>query len=386
MLQLNFHLAEPSHQTRPVSFLLILGIGLCACGAKTGLEVPDGSPDALMDRAMDAPIEPICVPGSFAIEPSGADVVFVIDRSGSMQFNFAGADGVPRSEWRWTFMRSAMARAFERLDSRVRVGAEFYPDSVPEPGSAAEACFNRPASALLEVPLGPNGRASILNVFDTQTPIGGTPTATAIGVAAANLREQRGERRFIVLATDGAPNCSTTPDEPQAICTCTGIDQFACRTEDMGVFACLDGIDTVSTIASTFASGIPIYVIGIDDPSRPEFINVLNNMADAGGRARTGGISRYYSVRSSVQLDEAVDAIAQSISVCSFISPSVPPSDEFVRIELNGNVVPADPINGWQWTNRAAGELEFRGDVCEALQNADVPVVTLIVDECGGDQ
>jgi hypothetical protein len=128
--------------------------------------------------------------------------------------------------------------------------------------------------------------------------------------------------------------------------------------------------------------GIPIFVIGIADSSRPALSAYLDRMAIAGGRPRMepGGRS-FYSVRSPEELDGAFRQITGSISRCAFISPSVPVDEMTFSVEVNGRVVPRDPMSGWTWVNRARGELELHGAVCDEA-NGPGGVVVAIVDSC----
>jgi hypothetical protein len=351
---------------------------LAACGAKTGLTIPDVPMDAppMIDVPDSPDAPPICVPGEFPIEPAAADVVFALDRSGSMRLTLDGREDAPPTEWRWQVLRDSLAGAFSTLDDRVRVGAKFFPDETMPMVPPEVACRS---SAGIDVPISETGETRVLSIFDSTEPIGGTPTAVAIAESSAALRRATSQRRFIVLATDGGPNCNSDPSLDPLTCVCTsGPDD--CRVDPvLGVFACLDDSRTVDTIAMTARAGIPVFVIGIDDPGRPDLADVLDAMAVAGGRPRmVPGERSFYSIRSAAELRDALDTITGTISRCSFVSPSVPADESTFFIEIDGVRIPR---GGWEWTDRANGEFELGTDACALAQRPGSRVVA-IVDAC----
>jgi hypothetical protein len=352
---------------------------IAGCGAKTGLEIPEYHRDAspARDTGVDAPIFPdaaICMPGRFPLRPDVAEVMLVIDRSASMRLTIAGEEDFPPSEWRWAILRDALAASLGSLDSRVLVGAKFYPDPIFMPAPDAEtACRSSPG---IDVFPGMDTAPTILSIFDSPEPLGGTPTAVALESAAAGFSTMA-ERRFLVLATDGAPNCNG--ELPPATCTCTSPGD-ACLAERPGAFACLDEDRTISVITGLRTrDDIPTYVIGIEGP---DFVDVLDHMAIAGGRPRTiPGERSFYSVRSPDQLRMALEEITGSISACGFLTPALPPTDATFSIEIDGAPVVEDAINGWTWANRATGELELHGSACESVRLPGHRIEA-IIDEC----
>jgi hypothetical protein len=369
--------------TRCVFWMLALGLALPACdvGARTGLTIPeyrrDGGLDAPRDGGRDAPDSPlICLPGMFPLVPTSADVVFTIDRSGSMRLTIDGIMEAPPEFWRWAILRDALADAFADLDPRVNVGAEFYPQpldpmTMPEP---EVSCATTPG---IDVPVSPTGRARILEIFRTTTAFGGTPTAEALAEASNALRSSTTPRRFIVLATDGGPNCNSSIGFPCTVCTGVPTD---CETFE-GRFSCLDERRTVDTITGAASTGIPVFVIGIEDPTRPDLADVMDRMAIAGGRPRMGSRRSFYSVRTAAELREALAIITSSISECGVVSPSVPADDSTFSLTIDGEVIPRGEMDGWSWTNRSVGELELFGTWCERAREPGAEIVA-IVDDC----
>ncbi len=352
-----------------------------ACGAKTGLRIPDVGFDAAEDAALDASRDVAadvrdvpCVPGRSVLRPASADVVFAIDRSGSMVFSLTQDAETTRDMWRWTLLGSALESAILSLDPRVLVAADFYPDI--DNGRPEERCSA--LTTAIDIPFSSTSRNQILATF-AGTPIGGTPTADSLLSARNYLLGRARGRRYIVLATDGAPNCNTNLNGRNCVCTQARASCLAAN----GARHCLDDIRTLQVVTQAAQSQIPTFVIGIDTVSRPEFRDTLDRVAVAGGRPRPPSADgrRYYSAGSPAELRAALAAIASTISQCAFESPTLPPNDDGVRLEFNGRAIPLDPNTGWFWSNRAAGEIELSASACATI-GANVPEI--VVDTCGG--
>ncbi len=363
--------------------LAIACVFVAGCGAKTGLEIPEYRLDAgrdARDTSVDSPTfpdSPMCMPGRFPLRPDVAEVMLVIDRSASMRLNIAGEADLPPSQWRWAILRDALSASLAGLDSRVLVGAKFYPDPIFMPAPDAETACR--SSDTIDVFPAMGTAPAILGIFDSPEPLGGTPTAVALASAARGF-STTAERRFLVLATDGAPNCNPDTGVPQDRCVCTS-PRDACLADRPGAFACLDDRRTLDVITGLRATeDIPTYVIGIDGP---DFRDVLDQMAVAGGRPRMiPGERSFYSVRSPDQLRMALEEITGSISACGFLTPALPPTDATFSIEIDGSVVVEDPVDGWTWANRVTGELELHGAACDAVR-APGHRIEAIIDECG---
>lgn len=372
---------------------LTLSGAIAGCGAKTGLEIdefdaPIDAPhiDVGRDTGPDAPDAPVCRPGSFPIEPARADMMLVIDRSGSMALGFDGTSGLPEELWRWTFLRSAVAASLPSLGPRVRIGAKLYPDPVP-PGGPVTAEVACRSSMGVDVSPAVGSTGAILGAMDAFPPIGGTPTVEALINAREGLADSTEGRRFIVIATDGGPNCNPEVMADPRTCTCTSA-RIACfdpinpDSED-GIYSCVDDPRMLETLRETNeVFGIPVFLIGIPDDSRDDLTNYLDRMAVAGGRPRTvPGERAFYSARSERELRDAFDQITGSISRCAFISPSVPTDETQFFVAVDGMRLSRSDVDGWTWTDPSRGELELHGEACERA-NRPGAIVEAIVDDC----
>jgi hypothetical protein len=386
---------------RPRALLAIAcALTASACGAKTGLRVWDSSVDAGIDATPDVPdvvdvtdvsdardaIEPeeaaaVCIPGRFDLERRGAEIMLVIDRSSSMAFSLDGAQdpasmGLPS---RWQVLRDALGAVVPMFDRTVSFGAKFYPQVInPIDQGNIDALCNGASGIDLEPALG--NAMPLLSFFARTRPGGGTPTHDGLLVASNYLRARpgRGTARYIVLATDGGPNCNAMNPTPIATCVCTSSDVNTCRNDPrFGRYNCLDADRTVALVRDVAqpsmpgVTPIPVYVIGMDGSmtTRPDLLSVIDDMAVAGGRPRpvvNPGDRRYYSVRNPGDLQGAFQSIVAPLARCAFVTPSRPDNPDEIDVEINGRVIRRDATRaeGWDWTDANFGEITFFGMAC----------------------
>lgn len=380
---------HPAGARLGIAALLAAGVVvLASCGSKTGLfgadalgtlpdgGLPEGSP--FVDAQPDGPIK--CTPGRFTFELATAQLMFVIDRSGSMAFALDGRQPdrlgnlPPGVMSRWDTLRDALFQTITPFDNQLAMGAKFYPEeSPPGPAPADEACRTD-----VGVPIAParGNVADIINVFDTTDPNGGTPTAEAIRLAGQYLQGTRSVARTMILATDGAPNCNGTLDQTR--CTCTSVTGN-CATAPGGEFNCLDDARSISVIKDIFDNmKIPVYVIGIGSTERKDFLQVLDDMAVAGGRPRPT-TPKHYNVQSSEELKTALQSIGDSIAKCTYLTPSAPTDPNAISVEIDGKAIPRDPTHtvGWDWVDKAFGTLAFFGAACTAASGTPTTTATI---------
>jgi predicted small lipoprotein YifL len=371
----------------PASVLIALSTVITVgCGAKTGLLIPDASVDAEVEADVD--VEPdvdVCLPEAVEIDRRRAEVLFVIDRSSSMLWALEGSAPLPGEPNRWEILRNALDDVLGDTEHLLEYGAKFFPLEVRpgEPVDPELACTIDPG---IDLRPAPDNLAPLLRFFDRTTPVGGTPTAPALMAAMDYLESNphEGVAQFVVLATDGGPNCN--PEAQVEGCICTGPPEYCLETTG-GFFNCLDDERTLSVINAIFARlDVPIFVIGIDDPQRPDLADFIDLMAIAGGRPRADTEARrFYSIRREGDLNDALDTITGSIARCLFtISPAVADDPRLV-ILLDGEALPRDTeqVDGWDWTSRERGELTIFGEACNraSLSSAEVTAELTCLDE-----
>lgn len=274
-----------------------------------------------------------CMPGGerFTLSTAPADVLFVVDRSGSMTLRTL--DGATR----WNALVSAVRAVLPPLDASMSMGLIIFPD--------ADACMV-PSSPV--VPIAPMSAGRIATALAQRGPFqtAYTPTYAALQTAEQHLRTTPStRRRFIVLATDGAPNCGTGPTQV--------ISQIA-------------RIRTTYNV-DTFVLGIP----GGDLSLYPS----LNTMAIAGGRARTGSI-RFYDAGSTAQLEAALRSITSATRACTWRFATTPSRPDMVTVQFDGRIVPRDGTNGWIFTDGTNREIRFNGMSCAQVTDGTVRTVS----------
>ncbi len=338
---------------------------LAGCGARTDLRVPadaaaPGDAFVRYDR---------CVDGRFALARREARAVFVIDRSGSMSEPFGEAEQGSR----WDVMLSALEETLPSFEAHIEMGALAFPRS-----QGTSSCA-MPSDVSLDVAPAARNAATVVGHLADNVPEGATPTAAAVGVAAQYLlsHEARGVASYLVLATDGAPNCNADLDAT----TCQCVHAGSCVGASAGE-GCLDDDGTVAAITGARSRGVATYVIGIDGDLEARFVDVLDRMAVAGGRALAGP-RRYYSIRERGQLAAAFEDIARTVSRCAFVTPSRPDAPDRITVRAGGAPVPRDPTrrDGWDWTDRDYGEVTLFGPACDRALAASQPVEAAVT--CG---
>ncbi len=265
------------------------------------------------------------------------NIYFVLDRSGSMN-----------DDGKWLTIRKVIGSVIAALGPRARFGAAVFPNPTVDVCSVGEQVM---PLTLGDSPAGMFGPA--VQLFTTATNFdanGGTPTASTLNALTSTLAALPG-KTYVILATDGGPNCNDATTCDASACT-TNLEG-ACPLE-AGV-SCCDGdpeecLDTQAAVTAVYAiaaAGVPTYVVGV--PGSGPYTGVLDQMALAGGTARSTA-PYYYEVTSTDQaaFTATLSTIAAQVTATCTLALSAPPPDPTrVNLYLDGTLVPEDPTNGW---------------------------------------
>jgi len=299
-----------------------------------------------------------CTAGSVTMTRARPTVMFVLDRSRSMTIAISAGS----SQTRWQALGSALGAVLPQVTNAVNLGALLFPSAT----SGAQSC-----SVASKADLSPavGNVAALTTLMNSTVPDGFTPTASAIDIAASAVLNVRAATtaRALVLATDGAPDCNSALDFRTCRCA-NGVTGRQCGNAEQ----CLDDARTVNVISSYEARGLPTYVIGIQSEGDTTFSEVLNAMADAGGRPKAGGGLRYYAASSEGDLNAALTAVRDLVGVCTYLTTSVPDPKGHIVLTVDGSALTPDQ---WTWSNLNNGEVTLLGDACLTVAAEKAPVV-----------
>jgi von Willebrand factor type A domain len=297
------------------------------------------------------------------------NLYFVLDRSGSM----AEAN-------KWSTVQSVLAQLFISLGPRARVGAAVFPNPAYDQCSAGVEVFSTRSGDAPAGTLGPIEQ-SLFTALRRIPAAGGTPTASTLASLLPRVAALAG-RTYVILATDGGPNCNAG-----ARCS---IDQCTDNIEDAGgcpvagpvnccdaqgfggPAACLDAQPALDAVGAFAAAGIPVYVVGV--PGSAPYASLLDRMAIAGGTARDGE-PQYYAVAAADQasLQTALTGIAAKITgTCTLDLGPSPADPERVNVFFDEKAVPQAGPDGWSLDG---GVVTLLGASCQkVLQGAVIDV------------
>jgi hypothetical protein len=345
--------------SRVVGLVALLGTPLVACGARSGLPVPEL--ESIIPEGDAGTCKGVEVP----VYPHVPNLYFVLDVSGSML-----------QDSKWQNVRSSVATLIGDLGANARFGAAVFPQPL-----ASTSC----AAGVERMPLQPGddqGTAEKAFLAATAlTPAGGTPTAATFRALAPNLESALGVT-YVILATDGGPNCGEQTGCTIDQCT-SNIDRVTdsngdplCTPNmppnccDMNGQGCLDGDATSDAIAALRQGGVETYVMGI--PGSSPYGTVLDAMAVAGGTPRPSE-PRYYDVTTADTnaLGTALTQIANdAMKNCTFVFEQPPIDGTKINVYVGGQLLPADGPNGW--TESGSG-VTLEGASCGQVQSDSGP-------------
>ncbi|MCA9601598.1 MAG: VWA domain-containing protein [Myxococcales bacterium] len=268
------------------------------------------------------------------------NVLIVLDKSGSMN------DGN-----RWTQAVPAVNNVVANLESNIAFGLMLF--------GYAQTCGT--GQVVVQPVLG--AASDIDDALDATGPLGGTPTAASLDRARVELAKLSGAS-YVLLVTDGAPNCNGSLNRNSCQCTCS-TSQCKCTGTGGAATNCLDDTRTVQSVADLATAGIPTYVIGFDTDA---WGDVLDAMASAGGT----GSSAYIPVTDGTQLESKLSELAGNVVSCSYNLEMTPSDYRYVRVTLDGmdvkHVSQTGGTSGWVLTGNT---VELKGSTCDYVKSTE---------------
>jgi len=317
----------------------------------------DGDTDIVLPDIPDSTGE-ACDQADFNIERVIPDMLIVLDRSNSM-FD----DGY------WNPVREAIYNVTGAMDTQIWFGLMIFPNVVDSPVCAGYDYQCEPGHGPL-VPVGASNSIPIRDQLGPMLTCGGTPIAETLQNARTYLDTLTGDGhpKYILLATDGAPNCNDALDG--RTCRCTNpIGGCVLNSGN-----CLDDLRTNAVLGELAAAGVQVFVLGIGTSS---FADVLDAMAAAGSTEHA------YFAEDPATIRTTFETFAGLAATCEFDMRSPDPSADptLVNFYFDGVGVPGDNTdgvcdNGWGWMNPEHTRVQFCGTYCDAIMGRTVTDIT----------
>jgi len=274
------------------------------------------------------------------VAPVPPEVMFLLDRSGSMMGTGFDANAPGKTRWH------ALHQAVESVvgggaDSHIAFGAKTFSTK----GEGACGVSSTP-----DVPIGLDHAAILLASIPGPLEVvtGGTPTNLALAHTMAHMASYESDaEKFIFLITDGRIGC---------------VDDDAQATAD--AVAVLD--DGVA------AHGIKTYVVGVAPLANASFLAQLNAMAVAGGAPKPGDEKFYRADDADALALALAEAVEQSnANSCLLNLQAPPPFPLFTKVVIDGTayglVDDCDSENGFIYTNPELTQIRMCGLGCAAM-------------------
>ena len=318
-------------------------------------------------------------------KPKKVNMLIVLDRSGSMA-----------EDQKWSAMKNALRSALGAVENDINFGLELYP--TPELGgqvidrlSCGQVgnCCEMPSDIEMNVPVGTGADAvsTIAQTLDATEPGGGTPTTRALERALDYFTKGAGKdlegEKYVLLATDGGPNCDSTLscgkdmctfnlDDAARDCTSTSADNNCCAGSGLG---CVDADNVIGSIQALAQNSINTFVVGI--PGSEAYSSFLNDFAEAGQQTSDDATYRYFRVDDVAELTSVFQSITrQLVTSCNLQTETVPAVGPVVVIdceEVASQVMGAagqsgtDPVYNWLWEPNST-QITLVGDTCTRVQ------------------
>lgn len=343
------------------------------------------------------------------------NLMILVDKSGSMNAplnaaqptcgNCSGSSCPATCPTRISELRTAMNQFLTTSATVARMGLAFFPNEDPafSPtgcGPTRDIAVQLPAPSTSDTdttPLTMNAAQVNMRIQSLGSGIpvtGGTPTGGSLsflGSYAGLLDDKDNRQDFVLLLTDGLPNCnpanplscSSMPAPPANLCTlgnnCVG--QY-CRAG----FLDKDGV--VTAVQQLRSRNVSTIVVGFGaDFASAEALDVLNSMAEVGGFGRKcpNGTNQecgsnntclpskfcqkqFYAAANATELAQALADIQNLIGngdPCNFSLSDKPPDDRFLAVIINGQTTTKGPNT---WAYLPSGAVQFQGQLCDRVK------------------
>jgi hypothetical protein len=265
----------------------------------------DGDSDADTDTTK-------CVATPHDIKLQDINMLILLDRSASMADPSTAVDGQTYEQ----IVDAAVAALVtdEATKSLVNFGLIVFPALSCLPGEeyTDPAPLCEPANEVL-VPVQPGSGDLIKTTLDSVGSCGGTPVCKSLEYAMAQLQAMPAQElekpTFVLLATDGAPNCNWELDKENCATT------FTDDTPVTHPAQCLDDACVNAAAKNLFDTlGVKTFVVGVGENVGvgSVFSGVMTALAE------NGGTSNYYPAGNPQDLSAVFTEIVAEATPCTF--------------------------------------------------------------------
>ncbi len=360
-------------------YALLAGLGLTlgtvACGSDDKSEFEDKVPpptgngvpgDANIGEIGPKGTGSACVTEVADAELTPTNLVFMIDKSGSMGDSTSGFD--PKLKWEpvTTGVKSFFSDPYSKT---VRASLQFFPIQDDTIQTACSAPYGQPSVALTVA-----ANPAFISALDSTKPSGGTPTLPAlegaIAYAKGVAKDRPLDKTAVVFVSDGEPGFYD-PDQKAFV--------PGCQDNDVAHAA------NVAKQAFDSDPKVPTYVIGVGPK-----LDALSQIAIAGG-TNAIMVDTADPAKTNADIVKALDAIRHREVSCDFSIPPAPGGQELDPYAVNVVLTSADGsqnvlgydkactgTKGWHYDDAAAPKrILLCASACEDARQSSAGKVSI---------
>jgi hypothetical protein len=314
--------------------------------------------------------------------PPVINVLLVVDKSASMDDEPSGF-----ADSKWTALRSALADTLDQTQAKINYGLDLFPYSGKSGQALTESCEMPLATAPVVVPVQDGAKSAplILAALDANSPSGATPTAAALTRAYSYFKTGAGKaltgEKYVLLATDGGPNCNPALTCAAASCTVNmdgncpdNVNCCDTKLDKLGGSNCLDQDASATAIKKLLADqGVKTIVVGI--PGTEAYVDTLNALADQSGVANPDAPPSYFAVSAKSGVAGLSDVLGHIttglVKSCELHLEEAPPDTDKLFVVIDGVQIDRDTADGWTIPDPSVSPpvLEIQGTTCDKLES-----------------
>lgn len=310
--------------------------------------------------------------------PKKVNVLLVVDKSSSMSATPSGF-----GDTKWNGIRAALGAAIDATQGQVAFGLDFFPNSGSPKTPLSNVCeLPKTGAPSVAVARGEATNAAIKQALADNAPAGATPTAAALMRALSYFTSGVGAslegEHYVLLATDGGPNCNTALTCAAASCTLNmdgscpkGTNCCDAKLDPDGPSKCLDDGATLSAVEALGKAKVKTFVVGI--PGTEAYGPTLDSVALAGGEPNPDAPPNYFAITATGGV-EALSQVLTNITTglitsCDLVLSKDPPDHEQINVVIDGQIIPEGSTNGWRLdTSSLPPTIHLLGTTCDAVR------------------